>query len=110
MFLTLYWKAEAALGADWTAFAHLGTGLDGSTIVAQRDGAPCQGLYPTAAWQAGDVVADSFAVTVPAGTPPGEYPLAVGWYQYPSLERLPLEDADQALPDNRVVIATVRVE
>jgi hypothetical protein len=110
LFLTLYWKAEAPVSVDWTAFAHVGTGLDGGAIVAQHDGAPCQGFYPTSAWGTGDVVADSFAMTIPEAAAPGEYPLAVGWYQYPSLERLAVLAAAQALPDNRVVIGTVQVD
>jgi hypothetical protein len=55
------------------------------------------------------VVPDRFALIVPPGAPPGQYPIAVGWYRYPSLVRLPLQSASQALPDNRAVIATVMV-
>jgi hypothetical protein len=109
IFVTLYWKAEALLDADWTAFAHLGTGLTDSANIAQRDGQPCQGYYPTSRWQAGDVVPDRFAITVPPDAPPGAYPLAVGWYRYPSLERAPLIDAEQPLPDNRAVLTAITV-
>ena len=109
VFLTLYWQAEADLDSDLTAFLHAGTGLGDSRMVAQRDGQPCQGLYPTSLWRAGDVVPDSFAVTIPPGTPAGDYPLAVGWYRYPSLERLPLTEADTPLPDNRALIATITI-
>jgi hypothetical protein len=109
LFLTLYWKAEADLDADFTTFLHVGTGLGGSLNIAQRDGPPCQGFYPTSLWRAGDVIPDGFAVTLPPDAPPGEYPLAVGWYRYSSLERLPLTSADAPLPDNRAVIATITV-
>lgn len=109
VFLTLYWRAEAALTEDLVAFLHLGAGLDGAPPLAQHDGQPCQGLFPTSRWRPGDLVPDSFAITLPADAPPGEYPLVAGWYRYPSLERLPLESADQALADNRAVIGTVTV-
>jgi hypothetical protein len=109
VFVTLYWKAETTLDADLTAFAHLGTGLQDSANIAQRDGQPCQGFYPTSQWQVGDVIPDRFAITVPAGVAAGDYPLAVGWYRYPSLERVPLVEAEQPLPDNRAIVTTVRV-
>jgi hypothetical protein len=109
IFLTLFWRAEMAPAEDLVAFLHVGAGLDGAPPIAQRDGQPCQALYPTARWQPGDLVPDSFAVTLPADAPPGEYPLVIGWYRYPSLERLPLEGADQALADNRAVIGSVTV-
>lgn len=109
VFLTFYWKAETPFAEDLTAFVHLGTGLAGTSIVAQRDGAPCQGLYPTSHWRTGDVVPDSFALIIPPTAPPGTYPLTVGWYRYPSLERLPLLTADAPLPDQRAVIGTLNV-
>ncbi|MBI4772105.1 MAG: phospholipid carrier-dependent glycosyltransferase, partial [Chloroflexi bacterium] len=109
IFLTLYWEAEANLDADLTTFLHVGAGLGDSRVVAQHDGQPCQGLYPTSLWRAGDVIPDGFAVTMPVDTPPGDYAVAVGWYRYPSLERLPLTSADTPLPDNRAVIARVTV-
>jgi hypothetical protein len=35
--------------------------------------------------------------------------VAVGWYSYPSLERIPLIEADTPLPDNRAVIGTLHI-
>ena len=109
IFLTLYWKAEAVLAEDLTAFAHIGTGLAGSPNITGRDGQPCQGLYPTYQWRPGDVVPDRFAIVIPPEAAPGDYPIAVGWYRFPSLERLALAEAAQALPDNRAVIGTLTV-
>ncbi len=109
LFLTLYWKAETNFTTDLTAFLHVGRGEGDSPLAGQHDGQPCQGLYPTSQWRAGDVIPDSFAITFPPDTDPGEYPLVVGWYRYPSLERLPLVSADLPLANNRAVIGTVRV-
>jgi len=109
VFLTLYWKAERDLNLNWTRFVHLYPENDTSNLIAQADSFPCQGLYPTAQWRAGVVIPDGLALTIPAGTPPGRYTLAIGWYHYPSLERLPLEWAQNALSDNRVVISTLDV-
>lgn len=109
IFLTLYWQADTDLHSDLTAFTHVQTGQPDSPLLTQRDGQPCQGFYPTSRWRAGDVVPDGFAITIPREATPGEYPLAVGWYEYPSLERLPLISADVPLSDNRVVIGTLTV-
>ncbi len=109
VFLTVYWKTEIELTEDFITFMHMGTGLDGTPPVAQHDGQPCQGLYPTSQWRAGDLVPDGFALTLPPDTPPGDYPLAVGWYRYPALTRLLLVAADSPLPDDRAVLATLTV-
>ena len=110
LFITLYWLADQPVGEDLTAFAHVGTGLEGSALIAQRDGQPCVSLYPTSQWHPGEVIPDSFAITLPEDTPPGDYPIAVGWYSFPSLERVRLMHADQPLPDDRAVIGTIHVE
>lgn len=109
LFITLYWKAEADLSTDYTSFIHVGTGLDGAAIVAQRDGFPCQGLFSTSRWRAGDLVRDSFAITLPPDAPAGKYPLAIGWYTYPDLARLPLAAAENPLADDRAVMATITI-
>lgn len=91
--LTAVWQAQQPPAADYTAFAHL-VGEDGRGW-AGDDHQPHQGLYPTRAWGAGEMVRDSFALTVPADAPPGLYELEVGWYS-PALERLPVTCAADA--------------
>jgi len=109
VFLTLYWRTLADLKADYTAFVHVSAGSFDAPPIAQRDGQPCQGMYPTSRWRKGDLVPDSFAVTIPTDAPPGEYSLVIGWYSYPSLTRLSLTTAEHPLPEDRAVIATIRV-
>ena len=109
LFLTLYWRASQPIGSNLTTFTHIGTGLDGEPMIAQHDGDPCQGLYPTGRWHPGEVIRDSFAIPIPADAPPGEFSIAVGWYAFPSLEQLPLLDADAPLPDDRAVIGTIHI-
>lgn len=109
LFITLYWKVETDINIDYTSFVHVGAGLDGTAVAAQRDGHPCQGLFPTSQWRDGDLIRDSFAITLPPDAPPGDYPLVIGWYTYPDFTRLPLLSAGRALPDNRAIIATITV-
>jgi hypothetical protein len=55
------------------------------------------------------VVPDRFAVIIPPDAPPGRYPIAVGWYRFPSLQRLPLLAAAESLADNRAIIGALTV-
>jgi len=41
---------------------------------------PTQAVYPTDVWGEADLVREAFEMEVPAGVPPGSYPLILGWY------------------------------
>jgi hypothetical protein len=90
--LAVVWQAQQPLAIDYTAFAHLvdegGQGWDGD------DHAPYDGLYPTSAWGAGEMVRDVFTLTLPAEAPPGLYNVQVGWYDPASEERLPVGEGN----------------
>jgi len=69
-------------------FIHL---LDATgQIVAQHDGQPRNGAYPTSVWDAGEVVADEHVLDLPADLPTGAYRLRVGWYLPGTGDRLPV--------------------
>lgn len=77
--LTLYWRADAPVGQDWTTFVHL---LDGAgEKVGQVDRVPGDGIYPPSAWQPGLLVADQYELPLPADLPAGRYRLIFGWYR-----------------------------
>ncbi|NLF66229.1 MAG: hypothetical protein GX579_16685 [Chloroflexi bacterium] len=85
--LALYWRAEGTTATGYTVFVHL-VGPDGE-IVAQRDQPPAGGSRPTTGWLPGEIIADEYSLTVPAGAPPGLYRLRVGIYDPAAGERLP---------------------
>ena len=73
----LHWRAESKPAANYTAFVQV---LDAnSQVVAQMDRWPGDGLYPTAALEAGQVFTDNLAL--PLNLPPGAYRLITGFYQ-----------------------------
>jgi hypothetical protein len=109
LYLTLYWKALVDQIAENTAFVHLGQGTKQSPLVAAHDGPPCQGLYPTTRWRAGEVVPDSFAITIPASASSGSVPLLAGWYNTQTQQRLAVTAGEQPLNDNRIMIGTVNI-
>jgi 4-amino-4-deoxy-L-arabinose transferase-like glycosyltransferase len=88
--LTLHWQAQATPSADYQVFVHL-LGADPEPV-AQGDGPPLMGDYPTSVWAPGEVIIDSHAVVLPADVPLGQYRLLVGMYNLDTLVRLPRLD------------------
>ncbi len=100
--VTLYWRAETPPQGYYVAFVHL---LDeGGQPLAQHDGVPRHGRYPTPAWHAGDVVPDEHVLAMPAFLPSGHLHLAVGMYRQETLERLPVVGPNGALPNGLVLL------
>ncbi len=81
--LTLCWKAEQAVPADYTVFVHI-LGPAGQSL-GDADGRPRLGLYPTTVWLPGEVIADEHPWNLPARAT-----VNIGLYQLESGERLSL--------------------
>lgn len=90
----LVWRAGAAPGRDYTAFLHvIGPG---GALIAQHDGPPAGGAWPTSFWEPGQVVVDRHVVPLPpAGLGPDAL-LEVGLYDPTSGVRLRLLDPGAA--------------
>ncbi|MFL7790947.1 MAG: 6-pyruvoyl-tetrahydropterin synthase-related protein [Anaerolineae bacterium] len=102
--LTLYWRALVAPERHHMFFVHVADPTTG-VPVTQIDTMPRGYTYPTGMWTAGEVISDEVKLSL-ADVPPGQYDLAIGWYDpdNPS-QRLPATDAmDNPLPDNRLVL------
>lgn len=106
--LTLYWRAAAHMEIDYTVFTHL---IDqGENIVAQHDGQPDGGSYPTSQWLEGEIVEDEHSLVPTTRYGSGVYSLAVGMYHLESGGRLPAYDQNGiSLPQNRIVLTKVQV-
>ena len=63
-------------------------------VVVQRDGEPAGGSMPTTVWQRDEVVADNHGLSVPFGTPPGDYRLIVAVYDAETGSRIPVQSGD----------------
>ena len=84
--MTLYWQALREMGKDYTVFVHLFE-PETERIATQRDAMPREGRYPTSRWQKGEVVSDSFSLSL-AKIPSGSYRLAIGVYDSQTMARL----------------------
>ncbi len=97
--LTLYWQALHAPTGNYKAFVHL---LDGDgNRVAQADGIPDQGRYPTNRWQIGEVVRDVYRI--PLAEAGNGRQFFVGLYNEETMERLEVGANPQAR-DNGVIV------
>jgi 4-amino-4-deoxy-L-arabinose transferase-like glycosyltransferase len=96
--LTLTWQSAGTPAKQYTVFVHL---LDGDgRLVAQNDGPPANGNFPTEEWGPGDVVIDPH----PLAAPPGSYQVEVGLYDSQTHQRLPVVNGS-----DRVLLAEVTV-
>ncbi len=98
----LYWQSVAVTSKDFTAFVHL---LDPAGAVrAQSDAAPRDGNYPTSIWSVGEIVIDPRTLVLPPDASPGEYQIEVGMYEWPSLLRLPVTDANSRNQGDHIIL------
>lgn len=107
LLVTLYWQATQPMPADYTPFVHLyAAGEENQQPAAQHDAPPCAGRYGTSRWRSGEIIANQHRLTLPAVS--GQtYVIAVGWYAWPSLVRLPLATNGPTLPDDRLPLTSI---
>jgi 4-amino-4-deoxy-L-arabinose transferase-like glycosyltransferase len=104
--LTLYWQTTTSAPIDYTVFIHV-IDSTGSTV-AQADGPPANGDWPTSHWQAGFPVADTHSITIPSS---GDYKILVGLYDPATVIPLPAYRPDGTeWPDRAIELATVTVK
>ena len=90
------WKSSGPLDSSFTIFAHL---LDkNKQLIAQDDGLPREGAYPTTFWGLNETIIDKRTFTIPEGTTPGPSHLLMGFYRMQDRTRLP-RDGGSELPD-----------
>ena len=105
--LTLYWRAWRKPERDLTVFAHVLQ--KPQTLWAQWDKAPTP---PTSQWQTGQVVSDTYQLTLKPDTPAGVYDIETGVYYFApggNLERLELITTGGQLQEDFVLLSRVRV-
>lgn len=81
----LQWQVNQPTTHNYQTFLHLRTLTN--ELVAQADGPPLDGWYPTSWWTAGELVTDNRRLTIPVDISPGTYNLVAGFYDLTSGER-----------------------
>jgi hypothetical protein len=95
--VTLYWQALAPIRENYSVFAHVRG--EGVTLWAGQDAWPQQGAAPTSTWRIGDLITDTYELTLRPDTPPGTYDVEVGVYDSSTVTRLQLIAEDGRLTD-----------
>ena len=83
----LYWQAERKIDNDLTVFVHLIDSL--GNIVAQADGPPANGYWPTSAWEPGMLVFDYHNLVHDINSFRETHTIVVGLYDPASGVRVP---------------------
>jgi hypothetical protein len=93
--VVLHWRSIQLPTANYTVFVHL---VDANGLaVAQHDGQPQGGAYPTSVWSTNEVVQDEHALLLPPDLPDGDYYVRVGLYLLETGERLHVEGDGNSL-------------
>jgi hypothetical protein len=87
-------------GIDYTVFVHV-VDKEGNILV-QQDTYTGMGRYPATMWKPGQIIADTFYLTLPEWTPvPGNCTIEVGFYNRDTQARLLVVDEQgQAVGDS----------
>ena len=109
MAVTLYWQPSQAVNENYVVFVHL---LDSTgQLVANHDGPPAGGLFPTDSWLPGMTVPDRHELSLPPDLAAGSYEIRVGLYDPDTGARLPLHFVDGKPVDaDAVSLGTVDLE
>jgi 4-amino-4-deoxy-L-arabinose transferase-like glycosyltransferase len=81
--LRLRWRATDPLLTDYNVFAHV---VRDDQVIAQDDGTPGRGYYPTTRWKPGDEFVDEHELH--ASYDPQRDQIVVGWYEWSSMRHL----------------------
>ncbi|MCP4254623.1 MAG: hypothetical protein GY775_14720 [Candidatus Scalindua sp.] len=99
--ITATWESLAPPTANHTLFVHLHPANDvDSQPLAQLDVQPC---FSTTLWQTGDLIRDHYHLALPPELQNTGYAIALGWYTWPTYERLLLE-SNSSLDGNRYLL------
>lgn len=105
--ITTTWQTVQLPTTDHTLFIHLyPQGEENGAPVAQLDIQPC---HPTGKWHLGETLHETYTLSLPPNLPPGTYTLGLGWYSWPTFERLSLDMSDSPLPGQRHQLGQITI-
>jgi uncharacterized membrane protein len=86
--VTLVWQARATADRPYTVFVHVVN--DQGRIITQADRPPGAGQRPTDGWVGGEYIVDTYELSVPSSTLPGQFWFQVGLYDQTTGARVPV--------------------
>lgn len=89
---TLVWQTYADPSVEYNVFVHLVPAGEVTEPLAQADGVPRDGAYPTSVWAAGERITDTHTLRVPEDLSAGDYDVLAGLYRPDTSQRLLVAD------------------
>ncbi len=105
---SFWWQKNGALNASMSQFLHL---ISKGQPPLVFDQPPFGGAFPIPDWPIGVNLMDQWTISLPADAAPGSYDIYTGLYEWPSLQRLGVVDADgQPVLDNSIHLGTIELK
>jgi hypothetical protein len=105
----LQWRSDADRLAADSILLHVIDQSNGA-LIANGDHQPIYDNHPFDRWQRGEVVLDSYWITLPESTPPGTYQIRVGIYDRATGQRRSIADPRNDAGGDSLMLATFAVE
>jgi hypothetical protein len=105
--IDLYWEVLQKPSENYTVFVHVYD--EANHLVAQYDRPAGGETLPTSSWQAGQLLRDTYPLTIPETVPAGRYHVRIGMYTWPSLMRVPIA-RDQIVVGDSIELFEVSIE
>ncbi|MBI3178330.1 MAG: hypothetical protein HYZ27_01635 [Deltaproteobacteria bacterium] len=94
--VTFYWSAQKPVDEDFMVFMH-GDAIDGQARRIHGDHFPAKGKYGTDLWRPGEIIADTFTISIDGDYGPRQLGLFTGLYK--GDYRVPLTNKGNAASD-----------
>ena len=105
--VNLLWSSSQPVRQALHRFVHIGDPT--KAPLAQVDGVPVQGAYPTHWWDKREVIADPVIMPLPVDLPAGSYPINVGFYDPQNGVRLAATVNGARATNDAITIGTIVV-
>ena len=103
--IALYWRADRQIEKSYTVFAHIvGEQFNpkqNNPLWGQADRVP---QTPTSAWLTGEIVPDTYRISIDADAPAGKYKIVVGMYDAATGVRLAVDSGSDS-----IVVAEIEI-
>jgi hypothetical protein len=99
--IQLVWSTSQQIHRPYTIFVHLVN--DESKLIAQQDGLPLDGEWLTTCWQPEENFSETYEITTPIEAKSGTYQVMVGFYWFPTGERLMLAQPASQVSDSLIL-------
>ena len=104
----LYWQATQPISRSYKVFVQI-LNADGR-LIAQDDSVPVSWIYPTDAWEVGEIIVDFHRIALPTDVISGTYTVQAGMYEEQTMQRLSVLSSAGAMVDDKVTLTKITLD